>query len=449
MLQVLVSSMGPLTKNWHVLDDAVGDCIPERGLIRDYMDYASSATDAPQWYHLGSFLTTFCTALGYRELRVQREDRRYHHEPLRLWSVVVGASGDRKNGGINPAMRVLRHAHGVGVLPARGSIEGWHDQLADPQCGGIALLHRNEFSGLLTSSQPNYLRDLGDWLLDSYEGGPFDRRIRSADYISVPRVRLSLLAGIPPDIFSAKTNPNDWASGFLPRICLWASARTHYKRVPAEDSDVEREFGNRIRRIGGCGSWMDAETPPPGPIIMPKEKTEILSDWVEAEVERKRYEFPEKLFSAMARLQEKGYTLAALYAAAEATDSASIVTVLDKHVEMTIEVLHRLKATLEGLYREVSPNAELREENSILEIIRHNPGITTRELQELVQVSRPTLYRHLNIFINTNEIEYLEISKDKYRPFRGSRAFYDPNTISPQQLKRLINDANSNDQLPT
>lgn len=365
---------------WQVEDDAAREVIPESGFIHDYLKYMQDSNDAPVWYHLGSILTTMVAVSGRRDLRVARRDGKTHFIPQHLWSVLVGTSGDRKSAALDPVQRLIHRVNSPSVLSTDGSVEAWHDRLATKDTDGIGILHRDELAYLFDQAKRSYSSSMISWLLTCYQGGPVSRETKSGGLVGIPRVRLNILGGIPPDTLQQKTTRSDWRSGFMPRFTFWGARRHRFLELPVEDEVVEIELANWLKAI--C--WIQDS-----PIIIPRKPAGVIIDWTRTEVEEKRDSYPVDAFSSLVRLQGKGFRIAAMLAASELSQlDNSAIQVRSRHTEAATRILSLLKTSTIAMFSLVGSDTAATEEKMVMDAVTMSDGVDIEKLVETCGLSR-------------------------------------------------------------
>ena len=151
------------------------DAIPARGLLADYLAYASPMTAAPQQYHLFTGLVLLSALLG------NRVSIPFGPQALmpNLYVVLIGRSTfSRKTTSIAIAQRVLRHFEGTQVLPSEFSPEAFLEKLANAPAG---LLVYPEFSRALAAFRRDYMAGMVERLTELYDCPPqYSRVLRAA-----------------------------------------------------------------------------------------------------------------------------------------------------------------------------------------------------------------------------------------------------------------------------
>jgi hypothetical protein len=222
------------------------------------------------------------------------------------------------------------------------------------------------------------------------------RETKSGGFVDIPRVRLSILGAIPPDTLQQKTSRADWRSGFMPRFTLWGARRDRYMDLPGEDFETEEELGRWMKAI--CWAY-------DSPIVIPQGPAKIITDWVRKEVEEKRDAYPSDVFSALVRLQEKGFRIAGMFAtSAIGTIGEEAIQVKKNHAKLAVRVLKELKQTTISMFNLIGADQQSTEERLVIEAIAATEGINLEGLLEACGLSRYRIQRILLTYMDEGMI---------------------------------------------
>lgn len=185
------------------------------GFLEAYVRYASTLTDAPEEYHIFCGLAALSAAA--RQVWVPYGTAKY---PPGLWVVLVGGSGFyRKTTSMELARRILKHAWPKIAKPTIYEPSRVFHMLCDHD----RMVVLDDFSWLLASPISERLTELGD------RGSA-----------------LSLLAGTSPLALSRCVTAAELAAGFLTRFCLVVPGeKRDWRGMPGE------RRGETERRLGG------------------------------------------------------------------------------------------------------------------------------------------------------------------------------------------------------
>jgi hypothetical protein len=362
--------------SWSVRDADAGELVPPDGWLHDYVEYMEGGTDAPLIYHIGCGLTALAASAANTTLCSQRSDGRLYDLPLQLWSILVGTSGDRKSRCMEVAVELFTRARETSelpdaILPSDGSMEAWHDFMAEAGCGGNVLLYRDEIAFLLDQSRRGYSEGLKSWLMTLYSGRRHARVIRPRQgegkevrRIAIERPRLSILGGIPPDTFRAKTGRGDWRSGFLARMVFWPATRERFLEMPTSDKHSEMALARWLNRVAVRSR---------GRLLVPTQGAQAVSEWYYREVESQRGDLPPEVFSHLTRYQDLGLKVAALYSLSRQDkpllSESKTISVTYEDVEMAVRLISVLKRAAYSLYATFQASGEGEVEVEVLETL--------------------------------------------------------------------------------
>jgi hypothetical protein len=376
---------------WVVSDDVARSLVPEQGFFRDYFDYASSMTDAPLIYHVGTCLQLLSACLANTDIRVMWKDGRHYDVRTPLWAVLVGRSNHRKSYAANLGMGLFRRARAhteekTCLIPADGSLEAWHDLMAgDPEADPPLLpapnivLFRDEMRSLLSQAKRGYSEGMKPWMLELHTGEDRERVTKSGGLRLVKRPRLGVFGTIQPEVFNSDTGAMDWHLGWLARFVFFPGHRIRFDDA-CTDAKRDGQLMNWIRRV---------VLPCRGQIVIPHGMGRPISRWAQSEVDDKADEYPDGLVSHLGRYPHLGFVAAACYAASEKThaqpDKHGSFGVREDHVKLALKLMCVLKDAAIPLFRMTQRTAEGRTEDVVLATIRRSEEpVTVSELDKLI-----------------------------------------------------------------
>ena len=230
------------------------EAIPERGLLAEYLAYASPTTDAPQPYHLFAGLVVLSALLG------NRVSIPFGPQALmpNLYVVLIGRSTfSRKTTSITIAQGILRRFEGTHVLPSEFSPELFLEKLGRAPAG---LLIYPEFSRALAAFRRDYMAGMVERLTELYDCPPqYSRELRGGNKIEIERPVVSILAGSTLEWLQRQMGEDDVRGGFFPRFLFVPEApKDRSLALPpppdlvAENSLVQRLAS--VRRLEGIAS---------------------------------------------------------------------------------------------------------------------------------------------------------------------------------------------------
>lgn len=381
---------------WAISDEEVGQCTPEKGFIKDYIDYMTVCTDAPSIYHLGACLSLLSCASCFCEVQ-QMTDYGKNEQPMILWIALIGYSGDRKSTAMEGAKNLLSRFRMAtpekrAILPAEGSMEALHDTLCESP---NVLMYRDELAQLFDARRKSYMSGMTSWLLELYSGQDRPRVTKSKqgggngngdngsssrapdegdpgpasgnNEMIIKRPRVNILGGIPPDTFKSKATKGDWSSGFLARFKFFGGKRLDWKLSQVRDEAVETELARWLHKV----PWESR-----GKVVLYNDINKRIGEWIYDNVElpRQRELTNQDMFSQLMRLQEFGCRVAALYAMSrqkkpQLADGGKI-KVDHSDVDRVLCLLEALKRSSMSLFEGTVATVENSEEQEILDWLK-------------------------------------------------------------------------------
>lgn len=322
------------------------------GFLRDYIDYAARLTDAPAEFHAFTALN----ALGAAASRVRVTFGRAS-SPLALWTVLVAPSSFyRKTTSIELGQRLLAAACPEAVTPMLYRYDALHYHLRR----GQRLLAVDQFTELLTNEARERLIEYGD-----------------------AHAPVSILAGASTAHVSSQVASLDISSGFLSRFVLVvAEQKTKLLGAPgAPEPETEARlsrFFEDAARLEGTASFERSW----------KEFTrwgEATARWISAQT---RPSLQENAAGLANRMELTVLKLAALIEIA-ATGSLD-VSPDSMQAAVALEQFART-SFLRLMNREIGRARRFNHDLRVLGMVRRNPGITRRRLQQNVHLDAETL----------------------------------------------------------
>lgn len=384
---------------WEVPEDVADKLIPRGGFLGDLLDYTRECTHAPLWYQVGAALAMMITALGYRELRVMHANKRTSYVPLNFWTMIIGNSGDGKDSAVRPLLRILRKARRKAVLAGEFTQEAMLSELAKPDVSGVGLIYKGELSHLFQARHRSYMRGLEEWLLAAYNGDPLERITMSSGEVAVMRPRLSLIGSTPPDVLQRSLTRSDWRSGLMPRLTPFAAQRERWLPAETSDEDAEEHFAQWLRLM--C---IEDESP----IILPTATSRVITQWSYEKLELSRDSYPPDVYSALHRLEEKAFRIAAAIGVSESNklpnERNGSLRVKPKHALSALEIIEPIRHSVLSLFNLVGADLESGSETAVLNAVIDHPGITMTHLARQTGLSRYKLRQILRGFEEEGEV---------------------------------------------
>lgn len=226
-----------------VTDEQAWAAVPPRGWVRQYVEYASRATDAPVAFHLGTAWAVMSqiSPLDYGI----RWFGSYMYTPT--WVVLVGDSADvRKSSSLEIGTQMLREVMEGRTGTMAGTREGLLDQLAmHPQ----QLLVVPEFGDFLSSTRAGrYGEAIKGLLINAWDGKDTRQPFAGGKIRGHASPRLSLIGGCALPFLEAFAGREDFTSGYFNRFIWLLAPQTQYKALP-DDFELETQRSEVVESL--------------------------------------------------------------------------------------------------------------------------------------------------------------------------------------------------------
>lgn len=203
-------------------------------LIDDYVDYATSATDAPPIYHKAVAYFVASSLLG-RYVRIVTS-----YAPLglmpNLWVILIGPSRiTRKTTAMNLGTGIIEEVDANLLIPASFTPEALYEMLNNLRTGDAITWVKDEFGGFFKMLEKKYMAGVREILSALYMGQGETRKLRNLT-LKIPRGLYTTAIGTMPTPPHYYLTDEDFTSGFLNRFVL-AYALAREKRIPILHSD--------------------------------------------------------------------------------------------------------------------------------------------------------------------------------------------------------------------
>lgn len=277
--------------------------IPRDGWFGRYLEYTRDS-EPPGQYHFASALVAIASSLGRRP-RVEWEARTIYPN---LYALLVGPSGARKSAAMDKAVKLVRNAVGVNVLPTEGTHQGFAAALRrrhqQTEMWSDGLIVAPEFRVLVSCDKQK--SELHVWLTDWYDcPDVWERGLRGdASYIlrnvcvsMLGGSNMALLRGVPEEAVTG---------GFFPRMLLFvADDKRFWRARPKFNTALAQELTLRLQR---------QLLAVPETIGFAREAGDYLDKWYEVGVraDYERYANDERMQAWLARKQAAVMKIAAV-----------------------------------------------------------------------------------------------------------------------------------------
>ena len=234
-----------------MLSDRVSAVVPERSsFLRNYVEYASQCSDAPDIYHVGVGLTVFAGAVAKKLLCPWMAGRILVPN---LYTLLVGPSrSSRKTGSMDIGIEILSKANPEAVIPIPGSYEELVTQIRSTPSG---LLTYREFGHFLKTTARGYGEPIRTVLMDLYDWSPtrqYTRNLKKGKTIIEPPICLSMLSACSTDLLFALADMEEWTGGFFGRMLLLYGERESF-RLPVPWDAAEAQLASTLYTWANAG----------------------------------------------------------------------------------------------------------------------------------------------------------------------------------------------------
>ncbi len=380
--------------------------------ISEYVDYASSQSDAYTEYHYAGALFMASTATDRRVVLKLKQGTVHPN----LWLFCLGNSTtSRKTTAMNGPGAILDTYEVGRRLPSSFSPEALIEALADcPR----SFFMKDEAGSLLAAMGKKYMDEARDFFSELYEGKDYHRKLRTGqrkekrDFpIKSPYVTQWLAT--TPDNFRAYTSELDVTSGWLLRYAyFWPD---HVKPWKAFEEATEEDFSRyatismKYRDLKEKLAGLELEGLK---LSLTAEGWEHFASWQQAIEERAMREEDRILQAVAGRLMTFALKLAMVFTVGRSDfDPATTREVSLSHVqEATRQVESYFLPTARVVIEEVARSERENLQNQIIGTIRRAGGkIARRDLLRKLHVKLDDVDKAISALEASEEIETLKV----------------------------------------
>lgn len=352
--------------------------LPERGWLREYVEYGLSVTDAPVSYHVFAGLSCVALALGRRVWLPYGEEGLYPN----LYVCLLGPSARaRKSTVLAIARKLLGRFDEHAILPEQFSAERFYEVLAQRPTSACVW---PELGAMLRYFDRSYMVGMKEDLTQLYDCPPVFRRALKSGAVEVKGPALSILAASTPAWLLGNMREVDLVGGFFPRfLYVFVDAwRPRYPRPPAGDAARLNALVEGLQRVKRCGGAVDLGA-----------GWTAFEAWEARLAEAQARVGEDDLYGVfLGRLPAQVLKLALCLHAAEGEGP----TVAAQTVGRACALGDWLRAQLaQAVRRELALNPRERQRNRVLALIAREPGIDRARLVRLSHLSAKELDEHL------------------------------------------------------
>ena len=221
--------------------------------VDDYVEYASSRTDAPKIFHKYVAYMMLSCALGRKAYLEFAGDRIY---PNMYMLLIAPSTRFRKSTSLNIAMNILAKVGDI-RLPDDLSSESLVKIL---QKQGTGLIYSSEFLKILQMFRKEYAAQVKPILTDVYDVPsslpvPFRMKSPTTDLETIERPCLNIASATVLDWLMEAADAEDLKGGFLARfVYVVATEKEQFMpRPPGADELKVKWFARRLKLVQGDG----------------------------------------------------------------------------------------------------------------------------------------------------------------------------------------------------
>jgi DnaB helicase-like protein/uncharacterized protein DUF3987 len=353
-----------------------------------YRDIISPTTNAPDSFHLASFLTAVGAALG-RSISITISELIFPN----LWTVLVGEAGSsRKGTAMKKATRAVRAAvPEVETFRSIDSAEGVAKNLAPIQGKDVeaekrkpAIFHLSELRTFLNKAGKKGLENLIPKMCEAYDGDPLEGRSVNSP-VEIPEPFIAMIAGSSkPYIRSFRRA--DLEGGFGSRLAfVFGQSKKPIAKPPRP---VEPDYSNLIIDVrSAVRYWRDS----PAEISMDEKADKLWTAFYEDELPKL---IPDDDFLRILGNRSEHFAVKVALISAALERAKKIQA---RHLACGIQFSKYALACLRFVFDDYDVAEWVQDERKILEVVKKHPeGIRRRELQKLFwRVGAERFNRHL------------------------------------------------------
>lgn len=324
----------------------IEECFPDTGAIKSYMDMAKVYWPSSNLFnHLGVLIPTMLLELNLRGFHIPDMQVGLRAAPLSWYSLILGVTGSGKSTAFDTCRTffddcVYGEFQSEGKLFAsrlvnlEGTVSGFVGQMITLKTDeGIvtAMLHADEFSSILASRKGQYNANIAEFLQTIHDGREYVRHIRKSqqeeedEAIPKPKVTgvfLSTLEAVQP-VFTQELA----SGGLFGRMVVFnineAGERPYMgTAMAAEERELRREVLAKAtlemqQWTRGMSAMSESNDFSPQ-IAIGKEAHDVFEQTLYNFVQAEQKNVSVPMQSLIARICNKAWILAALYAVNEA-----------------------------------------------------------------------------------------------------------------------------------
>lgn len=373
--------------------------VPDKGFIKDYYDYASPVTEAPEIYHVFVSMA-LVAAVCSRGVSLNIGASKLFPN---LWILLVGPSSRlRKTTAIRVGSNLLLQCDEDAIFPNEFTSEALLELLQEKPEG---LFCWSEFGGVLEQFNRSYMAGTKEMLTDLFDCPPLHKRKLKSGEVKITSPCISILSASTIEWLQSKIKENDVMSGFLARF-LYVVADSPSKILPFPPPSDEGRAQELVQKLKSMAAIK-------GNMPLSQAALDMYEDWyreqrapVEAEPGNDR------IAPFMSRLESYVLKFAMIYQLAE----DGRLEVHEQNMQLALHLTRLLQLNVRCLFDDgLVFGREAQDAQKVLRITKRAKVITR---SDLVKAFRDGAKRLDDALKTLTESEEIESFKD------GSRTLY-------------------------
>ncbi|MFC1682889.1 DUF3987 domain-containing protein [Candidatus Zixiibacteriota bacterium] len=364
--------------------------------MREYVEYASALTDAPEVFHLFVGLSILGTAVGKRAFVSFGATPIYPN----LWIVLLApTSFYRKSYSVTIGRNILDNFDEHMVMADEFSPEKLFESLAQKPQG---VLIWSEFGSALSNFERSYMQGTKEFLADMYDSPrKRTRKLRGTEYV-IRQPCISILSASTPEWLRNKIKEDDIRGGFFNRfVYVPATIKTKTMALPPKpDQILEKKLIRKLseyKKLSGDvdlsaarqfyeGWYRDYE----GQLLSLTDADLMSGFWTRLSIYTLK-------FAMLFQISQDG----SLIIGSDAMSKAVLLT-------------HFLRDSLNQILGEsLVFSRDMRNKNRVLKLINHEPGISRSKLLQHSHLLRKQLDPILDTLIEEESIVHRKESQTR------------------------------------
>jgi hypothetical protein len=358
------------------------------GFIKNYLDYASRLTDAPENFHIAAAFSLLGSVSG----KVWLDFGAFKQKPNLWFLILAPTSRFRKSTVIRIAENVLRRVNDALVLPNEWSIEALFEILGERPAG---TFYWSEFGNTLAALGRDYMGGGKEFLSDLYDcPAKRERILRSKTYI-VENPYLNILAASSTIWFREKIREGDVAGGFLNRFVFFCeNKKDKWMAIPEQpDEKILALLVNDLRIISQFE----------GALSLSREAYDIYTKWakeMEDKLDHEEMNSESSIYKLYARILDHGRKFAMLTALAEKS-----MTITAEHMNIACFLIEFIKREMDkNLVNEFVFDRDTVKKEKVFRLIKTTQGISRAKLLQNSHLQAKTLNIYLDTLVQEERI---------------------------------------------